>query len=73
MGTVIATKPADPAAMQRLRDNWQRDLDTLNRDLRLALKRGHEVAAEGVRVAHLIDDLREKVDQRSAQLAKYRT
>ena len=69
---ITTIQPADPAAMQRLRDNWQREVDQLEGDLRHALQEARRISAQGVRIAHLIDELREKIDQRNANLAKYR-
>lgn len=70
--SVTTIQPADPATMGRLRDKWQAELRTAEYDLRQALKDAARISSEAVRIAHLIDNLRETVDQRTANLAKYR-
>lgn len=70
--TTTLQPPANPAAMLELRRKWEDELATLKRDRQAAFKEQARISSEGVRVAHLIDELGDKIDQREANLAKYR-
>lgn len=60
------------SGMPGLRARWDKELDSAQADLDIALKAQAAVSAEAVRIAHRIDTLRERIEQRRANLAKYR-
>lgn len=70
--TTTLQPPANPAAMLELRRKWEDELAMLRRDLRAAIKEGDRIASESTRNGYLRHELKAKIDQREANLAKYR-